>query len=521
MIEPTTADWDRVRALCSRAGLLPKSVDRLEKCWSRATSFGADITLLAGSRETLALLLARWLGPDVGAALAGNKGSALAIGPKPEAVQPPVGRWPYLVRPELGQRHVMVVPSTGAVNLSLRSELEGLGVTDQLLLVTRLSQPLSSEECHLAESLAQLSATARAVFLALPSEEGTPAERAELAAYGVAQLEANGFRGRCLGAAVWYTEGTRPADTIQRLDDWLTGRPDDIAEGRLQAVRASLVALIDEIEKAPDRLPDTKLSVEDADERIRQFASHVSHLGQRLGALASAGEFPDTASCRRFMIESLEGWLHGASGAGMLLDCVERVRPGIKAELPGLASTAAELLQYEAPQPPPTPQPFSFQEELHRTGVAIGAAVLTGVIIYLVGSLLLASWLATFVSVVCAIAAFLVMFGAPKSFRPSLQQSPPMAHSWFSRYLPKWANTALGMNKQMIEHYRRLRDIFQPEMRPSQQEAATTGYQQQPSAVPGWASAEVRLTNWFNSRIRCERPTLRQECVAVRSHFQL
>jgi hypothetical protein len=472
MNEPTTSDWDRLRDLCRRAALPPERVDRLEKGWS-AAALGRAVTLLAGRPETLALTLARWLGPAAANALSAADGTALVIGPKPDTVQPPLGRWPGLVHGELGTRHVMAVPSAGPLNASLRSALGGLAPADQVLLVSRLSQPLSGEERRLADSLAPLAATARVVFVALPSEEGTETERAELAAYGLAQLEAHGFHGRCLGAGVWYTEGPQPADTITRLDDWLAARPDDVAAGRPVALRAALAELLADIEKAPDRQPETAMSAEEADELGRKFAHHVTDLGRRLRDLADAGEFPDADACRRFFVESLQGWLNRASLEGMLLDHVESLRPGIKSELPGQAAAAAELLRYEPPPPPPRRRPLLARGLARPLGIAAAAAVVTYAVIYLVGS--------------------------------------PFLQGWFLIVLANLGATAAALAGFAIAG----QVLREPRHEPAASEAPG------PPAGPGWASTELRLTNWFNGRIRSLMPTLRQECAEIRSRFQL
>jgi hypothetical protein len=112
MIEPTTADWDRIRALCRRAGRPPERVDRMERVWSEEPS-RCGFTLLAGLPKTVSLVLARWLGPVAAKALSEAEGSVLVIGPRPETIQPPIGRWPGLVRPELSPFHVVVVPTEG------------------------------------------------------------------------------------------------------------------------------------------------------------------------------------------------------------------------------------------------------------------------------------------------------------------------------------------------------------------------------------------------------------------------
>jgi hypothetical protein len=469
--EPTTADWDRLRALCRRAELSPERVDRLEKSWSTAP-VGAAVTILAGSPETLSLILARWLGPNAAKALSAVNGAALVIGPKPETVQPPLGRWPGFVHRELGQRHIVAVPSAGPLTASLRSAVGSLAPADQVLLVSRLSQPLSCEERQLAASLSPLAATARVVFVALPSEEGTEAERAELAAYGLAQLEAHGFRGRCLGAGVWYTEGPRPVDTVATLDDWLAARPADVAAGRTAAGRAALAALLAEIEKAPDRKPETALTAEEADELGRKFAHHVADLGRRLRDLADAGEFPDTAACRTFVVESLQGWINRTSLEGMLLDYVESLRPGIKADLTGQATDIAELLRYEPP-PASRRRPLPNRGLSRPLAIAATAGVLAYVVIYLIGSPFLQGWFLILVANLGATAAALAGFAIAGHNLPRQRHDPATAES------------------------------------PG------------PSPVPGWASAELRLTNWFNGRIRSQTLTLHQECAAFRSRFQL
>jgi hypothetical protein len=471
MPQPTTSDWDRLRALCTRAGLPPERIDRLQKAQAGTPSRGATL-LLAGAQGTLALLLARWLGLEAANALNAAGTAPLVIGPAPDTVQPPLGRWPTLVRRELGAAHVVAVRSAGALSASLRSALAGLGTFDGAWLVSRLSQPFSAEERQLADSLAPLAATARAVFVALPSEEGSEAERAELAAYGVAQLQAHGFHGRCLGAGVWYTEGDRPAGSIQRLGDWLTARPEEVQAGRSAAGRLALAELLAEIEKAPDRPPETALAQEEVDDLTRKFAGYVGDLGRRLGSLADAGEFADRAACRRFAADTLRGWANRTSLEGMLLDYVESARPGIKAELPSQASAAAELILFEPAARRTSPQ---------RGLLAPGAVRKLGI------------------AAAAALAAFALIYGIGLVF----------LQGWFTIFLANLGATAAGI---AAFAYAGRQAAGAPRDAPAPLE---------PTTVPGWASAELQLTNWFNGRARSQTPTLRQECAAIRSQFQL
>lgn len=471
MTEPTTADWDRLRALCQRADIRPERVDPVEKIWGVAHGCG-PVIFVAGAAKTLALFLSRWIGVPAADALSGANGAPLVIGPKPETVQPPLGRWPCLTRRELGARHIVAIPSTGGLNAAIRSALAGLGTADQVLIVSRVSQPMATDERQLAASFAPLAATARVVFMALPGEEGTQTERAELGAYGVNLLEANGFRGRCTGAGVWLTEGARPADTIQKLEDWLSSeRPEDIAAGRSEAGRAALATMLSDIEKATDRLPDTALKLDEADELGSKFAHHVAEMGKRLHDLADAGEFLDSTACRKFMVDTLCSWNNKASLEGMLLDYVNTIRPGIKAELPDQATAAADLLRYEA-SIKSSSTPISTGSSLRKLGIAALAAVITYIAVNLGCSPFLQPWFTTVLSNMGATAAALAAFSIAGRFMPV-----PI--------------TVKAANASKV------------------------------SVIPGWSSAELHLTNWFNGRIRSQTPTLRQECAAIRAQFNL
>ncbi|HEX6371137.1 MAG TPA: hypothetical protein VF006_19620 [Longimicrobium sp.] len=472
MADPTPADWDRLRALCQRAEIPTERVDRLAASWTAPPAAGA-VTLVAGAPATLALLLARWLGADTARALPADGETPLVIGPHPETVQPSLGEWPGRVNRKLG-RHLVVIPSAGPIPTKVRSSLAALGVADQLLLASRLSQPLPTDERRLAASLAPLAATARVVFVGLPSEETSPAERAELAAFGCAQLEANGFRDRCGGAGVWYTEPPRPADTVAALDAWLAERPEEVAAGRTAAGRAGLARLLADIEKAPDRQPDVELSAGDADELGRKFAHHLSVLGQRVHGLADAGEFADTAACRAFVVDTLTGWSGRASLEGMMLDYAESVRPGIRAELPAQAAAAAELLHYTPPPPPPTRRRAPGGRLLRHLALTLVVAVAVWAALYFVALPFLRPWAVTFLSNVGATAAALATFSIARRFSRAPAPTPEVPA----------ADTARA-------------------------------------AVKGWASAELRLTSWFNGRIRARTPTLRQECAAIRTQFSL
>ena len=454
-------DWNRIRALCARAGISPERVDRLEKNYSGAPITG--VTLLAGTSKTLALFLARWLGSNAAAALSAAGGAPLVIGQNPDAIQPAVGIWPGLVSYELEQRHIVAIESSGAIAATLRSAIASLGTVDQAAIISRLGQPLPADERQLIKSMATIAATARVVFMGMPSEEGTPDERTELAAYGIAQLEAHGFQGRCLGAGVWYADGVRPADTIQNVVEWLAVRADDVVAGRVAAGEAELSALLAEAEVSPDRPSDAELSIEEADDLGRKFNHHVTELGRRLKELADAGEFPNTAACRSFFVESLHGWRSRASLEGMLLDYVENARPGIKAELREQAAEASEYLSYEPTFVSPSGRPLVTSGMTKQFCAAALAAIMA----------FLQSWFVMLLSNLGSVVAALCAFAAAKES-----------------------------------------SVVSPKTMPRDGLKSS-------SAILGWASAELRLTNWFNNRIRSLAPSVRQECAAIRSQLCL
>jgi hypothetical protein len=111
---------------------------------------------------------------------------------------------PALVGVNGGPRDVHVCPIPKGQEERITASVAPFDPIDLVVLVSRVSQPLTPRECDLVRRLNPLVAMVRVVFLALPAEEPSPSELAELRSLATIKMKQLGFvDGRALIAEVW------------------------------------------------------------------------------------------------------------------------------------------------------------------------------------------------------------------------------------------------------------------------------------------------------------------------------
>jgi hypothetical protein len=403
MTDIAPADWDALAALARQVGLPDERVAALRRRLdSPAARPGGPVTLLAGRPDAgLELLLARWLGPAAADALAAAGDRPLVVGPDPKAARLP-GDWPTFQHAG-GPGHLVVVRSAGKPAAGLLARLGALGHADALVLVSRLNQPLHQAERELLAGLAGVAATARVLVVAVPGEEPTASDVAEVAAYAAGQLRAAGFAaGRSGGAAVWFTDGVTRGNTLADPTPFLTVPPaaaEATAGMRRQAVGGLLAELKALAAAAP---PPTGVAVSEAeqDRLARELSGFLADLGRDLSRRAD-GRRPVTADdLRRQAIDAVRGWGGYIGVEGHWLKYVEKLRPGTQAAL--LAEATAAVTDLDLSTTRPADPPPAGLDPTTRLAVRAGGGLAAGV-----GGYVLTSHLLTRVAAV-ALPEFLV-----------------------------------------------------------------------------------------------------------------
>ena len=97
--------------------------------------------------------ISRWLSPDLLDGLSSAGVQPLVLGRRPESVRTGAGVWAKLKAAQPSEGHLIVVRAAGAVPATVRIQLASLGILTQVVVVTRLGQPLPAVECQLVRSL--------------------------------------------------------------------------------------------------------------------------------------------------------------------------------------------------------------------------------------------------------------------------------------------------------------------------------------------------------------------------------
>jgi len=488
MTEIMASDWDALQGLARRVGLPDERVSllrrRSDNCGTRP---GNPYVLLAGRPDAgIELLLARWLSPEATDELQKVGGRPLVIGATPNEVRPRIGTWPGWKWPKFGPGHLLVLRTAGRPTADTLAQLLSLGYLDQVVVVTRLGQPLHMQERELAQALASVSATVRVLIVGLPGEEPTEGELAEVTAFAVSQMRQAGFRaGRCLGAAVWYTGGEKRSGTIADVGQFTAVDPTAVADGRNGMIRNALRSLIQDIGQKAEQLPTAAVPVPDSecDRLIRELGSYLADLGRELNRQTEKPVPLTTEVLRRYAVDALRGWGAYAGIEGHWLKYVEKIRPGTQAAFLAEAESAMSVLDFQPGSKPveiaapveSSPMVERLIVEAKRMGVGLALA--------LVGYVLV-----------------LTTLGGQGA------GLPPLAVTLLS-YVTLLVGVILG--------YAAARPFFRvplPGPRPEPPPVVR-------ATVNGWLQIERRLTGWFSDHIRAKPASPAEECRALALRF--
>lgn len=348
------ADWDALQSLATRVGLPAERISLMRKRASGTDSHrDGPCTLIAGRRTGgIDLLLARWISPDAADALKAAAHSPLVIGRSPEMLQPAVGKWPVWKWADHLTGHLIALSVDGVPNSAVMGQLASIGGVEQLVLVTRLGQPLHPNERALASAMSGYAATVRVVAVAVPGEEPTDDDLAAVAAFAFSQMRDAGFRdGRCLAAGVWFTEASaRRLGTIQDLEKFLTIERTSVMDGRVPMIRRQLCELMGEIKDAAGRARQSGLSISESDARslAEKFQIYLASLGREIARTARSPRVHDDESLRSYFLDRIRSWGSYIEPEGMWLKHVEALRPGTQAAFIAEATRQSPALNYKS-----------------------------------------------------------------------------------------------------------------------------------------------------------------------------
>lgn len=483
-MEITAQDWEAMQSVAGRIGFPGEHISSLQRRLEDPPARpGTPYMLLAGRPEAgLHLLLSRWLGAD--AELLREIGERpVVFGREPQSVAPKLGAWGAR-KSRLPADHLIALEAQGKPLAITLAQLASLGSLDLAIIVTRLSQPLSQKERETAQALAGLAATVRVLVVALPGEETSVAEAAEVASYAQSQMRQAGFGGgRCLGAALWYTDGKARQGAITDPAQLLAADPAEVQRGksgmREQALAGLLAELRAQAEKAKTA-PAPAIPRDDQERLAGELGDYLSDLGKELERQRKAGRIRDTEGLHGYVRDALRGWGAYIGVEGTWLKYVERLRPGLQDAFFTEAEDALPLLALDPGSTPVASAPGERGKASASGLVRMAKRACVGF------AFSLAAWLAVS-----------SLLGGGNS-----GTSPAAVTLLSNAALLVGAFLGYGLAGFVFRTPR--------PARPADTEPA------RPAAIHGWPQLERRLGAWFGEQIRA-RPSSPQEDLAALS----
>ncbi|MCS6977687.1 MAG: hypothetical protein NZM31_11870, partial [Gemmatales bacterium] len=332
----TPSDWDTLQSLAERAGLPCERIGALRKrLETDHPRPGSPYILLVGQPNCgLELVLAKLVGPAAAEEVKKAVGRPVVLGPKPTEVQPRLGAWATYKWPKCPQGHVIVLCSPGRPSAVTLAQLESLGYVEEVVLVTRLGQPLHQSEREMAQALSTVAATIHVLVVALPGEEASDSDMAEVKAYGLQHMRLAGFNdGRCQGVLIWFVDGRPRQGTVSDFSRLFTLEPVTVASGRDGLVRQALRTLLDEMrQKAESKPPSPQIPIsdEECDRLTKELDSYLADLGKKVNRWVQKYPSRTALSVREFVHNELRGWAAYTTIEGSWLKYVEHLRPGMQ-----------------------------------------------------------------------------------------------------------------------------------------------------------------------------------------------
>lgn len=398
----TTApvEWSTLQRLVEQSAYPPERLLALKRQLTTPPAHAEGwLTLLAGQPSVIDLLIGRWLTPDLLAGMNDAEGQPIILGRRPESIQPGVHGLFRLKAKQPADGHLMVVRSSGAIPPTVRAQLATLGIFDQVVVVTRLGQPLPASECQLMRSLVGYAAAVRVLVVGLPGEEASDADFAELLAYGKARAQSNGYSYRqYVGLSLWYTSSMKTPSTLADPAAVMTP-PADVKEARALAERQVLSSFLDDLCRHIDctapKLTVVPLNEEEVMRLHRELTGYLAGLGRTLERDLEQHPAWRSADLHVRVQRALTSWTQPAQVEHMWLRYLERVRPGVwtallqaaEISLPRLRVHTDEAVQVQAQ----AMAPFTWQARLLLEAKRGAVALAVGIAAYLAASVLFAT----------------------------------------------------------------------------------------------------------------------------------
>lgn len=481
MTDVTADDWDSLENLAERVGCPRDKVGALRR---RLTSTdvrkGGPYILLIGRPEgRLDLFLSRWLNPDLAEEVKKSTGRPVAVGPAPSTAQPKVGSWAEqkLTLPIPG--HIVALRSDGKPSAEVLAQAASLGHFDACVLVVSLHQVLSEGERALLQAACPLSIVGRVLVIAVPGEEPTADDIAQLNALGRRCLMNAGFQAERAGqVGVWFTDNSKRSGTITDVASFVAADPTITAVGRNGWARESLVKLVTELSDfAKKSAPPPSATVEekDQDRLTKELDGFLTDLGKRIERDVTKRAWTNE-KVRQEVIESVQGWSAylGMEGAWMRL--VDRLRPGAQKALHAEAQAAADAIEYDSGKATQVVKNTAPPDATNVLAIRIAIAVAAGI-----GAFAVTSWALTQIG------------GASAS---------PAVHTTFSI-----AGPAVGALLGFLFSGK----VFTP--LPASAAGSAAPEASEPE-IHGWTQFQRRMTTWFRKYIGSRPASPSEECDA-------
>lgn len=349
------SDWEALERLVAQVGLPAERVSLLRRRLDGERSRpGSPYTLIIGRPDAgIEQFIARLLGPQAVEALEAAGSRPLVVGPTPESVRPRLGSWPTLMSPASPSGHVLILRTPAAPPADVMAGLGGLGMIDQVVLVSRLLQAMHEREREILAALAPLAATARAVLVWRPGEEPTEADIVEVTAATDRQIQGRGFEGgRDLGVSVMFAgEQANTPGSLTDPSELLRVDEAAVSAGQAGMARAALSDLLNAIyRKAGEATAaaPTGIPPEEHDRLTRELTGYLADLGRETGRVGAKKTNADAAWAQGYVLDAIKGWAAYAGIEGHWLRYVETLRPGTQAALIAEAERAISCLDYRS-----------------------------------------------------------------------------------------------------------------------------------------------------------------------------
>lgn len=453
------------------------------------------LTLLAGQPAVIDLFISRWLSPDLVDGLSSAGAQPLVLGRRPESIRTGAGNWAKLKARQPAEGHLIVVRSAGAVSPTVRAQLATLGILDQMVVVTRLGQPLPTPECQLVRSLLGHAAAMHVLVVGVPGEELSESDAADLLAYGKARIQSNGYAYRqYTGLSIWYVSGAKTPATIADPAEVMAPPADvtveDLSVKRTLAERQALRLFLDDLCRHINTTAPKPVTVQlNGDEQARlhsELSTYLARLARALERDLSAHPGWRADDLRASAWGRLQSWAQQASVENMWVRYLERVRPGA---WPALLQTAHDSLLHleihtteRTETQPATAAAASWQAQLMLETKRAGVGLALGIGAYLVAS---------------------VLFATTPLIRETI--APPIAALLSVLILLVTLALGYGLGRVVI--------------RPATPGAQITVKKE--TTLVGWPLMAERLLTTLTGHLRSAQISLRDECQRLSAQYQI